>query len=219
MLDHVAMLRRHAPSAATMGVLLVALSSLCVIVFPFSLLTALPWLFGVGVGLWSTELRNSEKIMLFVVGFVPFGSALGTTWSKQCDTSYYQTDATGHVLHSTTGCSVTSADKLPTPIMLIPAIVAVLIYARVVQRRLADDHRTASPSGHDRTEAQSVEIVLALFLGGLAGLSVFSVSWLLRHLVTTSGSSVWWVATASLAVVAGLGVLFRQLLHAGRGGL
>lgn len=70
------------------------------------------------------------------------------------------------------------------------------------------------PTGHDRTEAQTVEIVLALIIGVLVCLSVVLISWLLRLVIGTDGGGAWAVTTTAVAIAAGLAALARQLVRA-----
>lgn len=157
--------------------------------------------------------------MLVVIGVIPIEYALDDQHSGYCF-SYNVTDATGHVLRTTTTCThPASAAGLPVPLLVIPAIAAALVYVRLSQRRSTAPGHVAPPRTHDRTEAQSVEIVLALLVGVSAGASVAVISRLLQHRVGATGGPGWSAATTALAVSAGLGALLDQLLHPSAKGL
>ena len=220
MLDLITKVARRMASGERVGLILIAFCSLCVIASPRSSLASVVWLIGVVAATLSKDLRMSEKIALVLVGFVPLDSTLASP-PEHHRTVRYHIDDTGHVVHAKTDHAYTMSwtDHLPLSIMLVPALVAVLIGARLARRRYAPSRPAGLSNLDDRSQVQSVEIVFAISLGAEVGLLVFAGASLLRHLAGAADRPDWLAASATLAAGAAAAVWLRQTLRTLHGGL
>ena len=220
MVHQITRLPRRAASGERVGLVLIAFCSLCVIASPRSSLASLVWLIGAVAVTLSPELWIAEKVALILVGFVPLVSALASP-TQHHRTVRYRIDGTGHVVGGKTGhaYTMTWTDHLPLSIVLVPALVAILIGARLARRHYPSS-RPAELSGlDDRSQAQSVEIVFAIALGGEVGLLVFAGASAVRHLAGAGGRPDWLAASAVVAAGAAAAVWLRQMLRTVRDGL
>ena len=220
MLDQIITFPRHAASGERVGLALIAFCSLCVIASPRSALASSVWLIGAVAVTLSTEFWIAEKVALVLVGFVPLVSALVSP-AQHHRTVRYRIDGTGHVLRGKAGhaYTMTWTDHLPLSIVLVPALVVVLIGARVARRRSTSSRPAELSDLDDRSQAQSVEIVFAIALGGVVGLLVFAGASAVRHLAGAAGRPDWLAASTIVAAGAAAAVWLRQMLGAVRDGL
>jgi hypothetical protein len=149
-------------------------------------------LFAAALALTAPKLTVPDKLMIVVVGFFPFDAAL--PWGE----------------------------RPSLVVVLAPAAMALFVWARRSQRGTGGSQRPvdgralvggrATGSAHDRSEEQSLRIVIAVVLAALAVVIAISACWTLSYLTGTTGSTAWTIVSPVLATAGAIAVVLRQVL-------
>jgi hypothetical protein len=132
------------PFGAKAGLVLIGLSSISILVLPHHLLAAVPWLIGMALVMLSRPVRIGEKVAAALVGIVPIVSAF--TYVIATCVSDTTSAAGGRVLSHSGSCSQPTSlvgnvetwttSPLSMAILLVPMVVAYILFVRVSRRRL-----------------------------------------------------------------------------------